>query len=57
MTMSAGRTIGDVIVIVLGAVISLCVFGVIFHLLCGEDEEPQLSDQDHATLEQEQYAV
>ena len=50
-------SIGYTIVIVLGAAIALCIVGIIFHTLCGEDEIPQLSNQDHATLDREQCIV
>lgn len=50
-------SIGDTIVIVLGAAITLCLVGIIFNFLCGEDEIPQLSNQDHATMDREQYIV
>lgn len=45
-------TIGDTIVIVLGAAITLCLVCIIFNFFCGEDEIPQLSNQDR-----EQYIV
>jgi hypothetical protein len=50
-------TIGYTIVLVLGAAITLCLVGIIFNFFCGEDNIPQLSHQDHATLDREQYIV
>ena len=50
-------TIGNTIVLVVGMAITLCIVGILFKFLCGEDEIPQLSHQDHATLDREQYIV